>query len=260
MAGLHGFNMKAIEIKDLYFTYDGKQSVLNGVNLDIDEREIIALVGPSGVGKSTLLKCINHLIRPTKGDIKVFGESIMTADRSELRSIRTKIGVIFQQFNLFDRQKVINNVLLGRLGYISSLRGLLFFPKLVYSESDYEMARNVLDEVGLKEYAEKRVFNLSGGQKQRVAIARALVQQPKIILADEPVSSLDPYLAKEVMSLLVSVSRKRKLTIITSLHSLEIAGIYSSRTIGMSKGKIIFDGDFKNLTQQMIKKIYGKEV
>jgi len=252
--------MNAIEIKNVSFTYDNKHDVLDGISLDIGEREIIALVGPSGVGKSTLLKCINRLIKPTAGDIKVFGESIMTADRTKLRNIRTKIGVVFQQFNLFDRQKVIDNVLLGRLGYINTLRGLLFFPSLVYSESDYEMARNVLTEVGLGEYAEKRVFNLSGGQKQRVAIARALVQQPKIILADEPVSSLDPYLAKEILSLLVFVARKRKLTIVTSLHSLEIARSYSSRFVGMSKGKIVFEGTFKDLNQKMIDKIYDKEI
>lgn len=251
--------MKAIEIKNLSFTYDGKHFVLKDVNLEVGEREILALIGPSGVGKSTLLRCINRLIRPTSGDIKVFEEDVMSADRSVLRKVRTQIGVIFQQFNLFERQKVIENVVLGRLGYIDSWRGLLFFPKLVYSKNDFFIANEALKEVGLEDYANKRVFNLSGGQKQRVAIARVLTQQPKIILADEPVSSLDPYLAEEIMKLLISAAKKKKITIIASLHSLQIAKKYSDRIIGMLNGKIIYNGSPKKISEIQIKKIYGKE-
>lgn len=250
--------MKAIEIRNVSFNYS-KKKVLNSIDLAIEEKEIVALVGPSGVGKSTLLRCINHLIRPTAGDIKIFGESIMMADRTALRKIRTKIGVIFQQFNLFDRQKVIDNVLLGRLGYLDTWRGLLFFPKLVYSAEDYQLALTSLAEVGLEEYPQKRVFNLSGGQKQRVAIARALTQQPQIILADEPVSNLDPYLAEEIMKLLITLARKKKITIIASLHSLEIAKKFSDRIIGMSKGKIVYDGIPTKVNPNIIKRIYGKE-
>lgn len=251
--------MKAIDIKDLSFSYDGKHMVLKKVNFSVEERQIVALVGPSGVGKSTLLRCINRLIKPTAGEVKVLGKNVMAANRSQLREIRRMIGVIFQQFNLFDRQKVIENVLLGRLGYIAGWRSLLFFPKLVYSSSDYQKAEEVLNEVGLKSYANKRVFNLSGGQKQRVAIARALVQQPKIILADEPVSNLDPFLAEEIMKLLTNLAKKKAITIVASLHSLEIARKYSQRLIGMAGGRIIYDGNPKKMTKETIKKIYGKE-
>ncbi len=251
--------MNAIEIKNVSFSYESKNYVLKDVSLDVPEREIVALVGPSGVGKSTLLRCINHLIRPTQGDILVFGESIMRADRSQLRKIRTKIGVVFQQFNLFERQTVIENVLLGRLGYISSWKGLLFFPRLVYSEADHELAREVLKEVELEKFADKRVFTLSGGQKQRVAMARALVQQPKIILADEPVSSLDPYLAESIMEMMTSIAGKRKITIVVSLHSLEMARHYADRVVGLSKGKIIYDGNPRKISRETVEKIYGKK-
>ncbi len=251
--------MKAIEIKNVSFTYEENQYVLKNVSLDVQEKEIVALVGPSGVGKSTLLRCINHLIRPTRGEIRVFGESIMTANRSQLRRIRTKIGLVFQQFNLFERQKVIENVLLGRLGYIESWRGLLFFPRLVYSEADYQMAGDVLKEVGLEEFADKRVFTLSGGQKQRVAVARALVQQPKIILADEPVSSLDPYLAESIMEMLTSIARKKRITIVVSIHSLEMAKKYAGRIIGLSRGRIVYDGSPKKISRSAAEEIYGRK-
>lgn len=252
--------MLAIEINNVSCTYGGKLFVLRDVNLNLREREVVALVGPSGVGKSTLLRCVNRLVRPEQGDIKVFGKSVMAADRDELRKIRIKIGVIFQQFNLFERQKVIENVLLGRLGYINTWRGLLFFPKLVYSETDYGMAKEVLKEVGLEEFAFKRVFNLSGGQKQRVAIARALVQQPKIILADEPVSNLDSYLAKDIMDILTSIADKRKITILVSLHSLDLAKHYADRVVGLARGRVIYDGSPRKINQQIISKIYGRKI
>lgn len=251
--------MKAIEIRDLAHTYDGKRFILKDINLEIEAAEIAVMVGPSGVGKSTLLRCINRLTQPTRGSVKVFGEEVVSASRIQLRQIRRKIGVIFQQFNLFERQTVIDNVLLGRLGYLDSWRSLLYFPKLVYKDTDYELAKQALKEVDLEEFACQRVINLSGGQKQRVAIARALVQQPKIILADEPVSNLDPYLARDIMFLLTSIAKKKRLTIFASLHSIELAQSYAGRIIGIAQGKIIYDGNPKEINEKTIRKIYERK-
>ena len=252
--------MKLLEIKDLSHTYDGKKFVLKNIDLELNEKEVAVVVGPSGVGKSTLLYCVNRLVQPTEGSVKVLGQEVVSADRIELRKIRRSIGMIFQQFNLFERQTVIENVLLGRLGYIDSWRGLLCFPGLVYSETDYELTRETLKMLGLKELASRRLGSLSGGQKQRVAIARVLVQQPKIILADEPTSSLDPYLAQEIMALLTKIAHQKKVTVFASLHSLDLAVKYADRIIGLSKGKIIYKSRPGRLTKKIVREIYGKEV
>lgn len=256
--------MNFIEATDVFHTYDGKHWVLNGISFGVDKSKVVAIVGPSGSGKSTLLKLINCLILPSSpkgsvGSMKVLGQDAFRANRSQMTQIRRQVGVVFQQFNLFERQSVIENVLLGRLGYISSWRGLLYFPRFVYSAGDYAMAKKALADVGLEGYAPKRASCLSGGQKQRVAIARALVQQSKIILADEPISNLDLYLAKEIMELLVSVARKRKLVLLISLHSLDFAKRYADEIIAFSKGKIVYQGSPRRMNQKVIEEIYGKK-
>jgi len=256
--------MKLIEIADFSYSYDGKSRVLKNINFEVKKSKVVVIIGPSGSGKSTFLRAINYLITPNKpegplGNIKVLGKDVFLADWSQLRDIRRKVGVIFQQFNLFERQTVIENVLLGRLGYLSSWRGLLYFPRLVYSQKDYKLAKQMLKDVGLGQLAFRRTSNLSGGQKQRVAIARALAQQPKIILADEPVSSLDFCLARDIMNLLVSIVRKRNLTLIVSLHSLELAKRYADEVVGFSRGKIVYHGSPHKITNKVIEKIYGKK-
>jgi phosphonate transport system ATP-binding protein len=251
--------MRLLEIKALSHTFDGSKLVLKNIDLELNEKEVVVVVGPSGVGKSTLLYCVNRLVQPTEGSVKVLGREVVSANRTELREIRRSIGMIFQQFNLFDRQTVTENVLLGRLGYINSWKGLLYFPELIYSRSDFRLAKEALSEVGLEEFANKKVGNLSGGQKQRVAIAKTLVQQPRIILADEPVSSLDPYLAEEIMALLASVAHRKKIAVFTSLHSLPLAKKYADRIIGLSRGKMVYQGKPVRMTKKIIEEIYGKE-
>jgi len=255
-----------IEITNLSHTYDGKYWALENINFKVRAGRVVALVGPSGSGKSTFLRIVNRLVTPSNpGEsdvdvgVRVFGQDLLTANRSQLVSIRRRIGIISQQFNLFERQTVVENVLLGRLGYLPSWRGLLYFPRLVYSQKDYELANNILNGVGLGRFEFQRVSNLSGGQKQRVAVARALVQQPKIILADEPVSNLDHYLAMDILDLLVSSVRKRNLTLLVSLHSLELAKQYADEVVGFSKGNIVYHGNPQKVTDGVVERIYGKK-
>lgn len=251
--------MKLLKIDNLSHTFNGKDFILKNINLEVDPGKVIAIIGPSGAGKSTLLYCINRLVEASGGSIRVSGQEIISAGRSELRIIRRGIGMIFQQFNLFERQKVIENVLLGRLGYINSWKGLLFFPGLIYSKKDYKIAKEALKEVELEGFEFRRVSSLSGGQKQRVAIAKVLAQQSKIILADEPVSNLDPYLADEIIKLLYNIAHQRRIAIVISLHSLDLAKQYSDRIIGVSKGEIIYYGSSRGLTKKKVREIYGKE-
>ena len=256
--------MKPIEITNLSHTYDGKYRALGNVNFDVKEGRVVAIVGPSGSGKSTFLRVINRLVIPSNPEgsdigVRVFGQNILTADRSQLTNIRRRIGIVFQQFNLFERQTVVENVLLGRLGYLPSWKGLLYFPKLVYSQEDYELADSILKDVGLESFVLQKVSNLSGGQKQRVAIARALAQQPKIILADEPVSNLDQYLARDILDLLVSAVRKRNLTLLVSLHSLELAKHYADEVVGFFQGQIVYQDSPQKITDKVVERIYGKK-
>ena len=244
-----------LEIKNLTKFYDGNVQALDDVSFNVNQGEFLAVIGLSGSGKSTLLRCINRLVEPTKGKIVWGGIDITNASQEELRRIRRQIGMIFQQFNLVNRSKVITNVLAGRLGYTNPAMSLVNR----FSKSDLEMAYKQLDRVGIREQANKRADELSGGQQQRVSIARAMMQNPKIILADEPVASLDPVLAHSIMQYLEKINKEDGVTIICSLHFLDLVHRYANRAIALNAGKLMFDGTPKEINDEKFKEIYGKE-
>ena len=238
-----------------YILQDGtKVTALKDINLEIEPGEQVALIGSSGAGKSTLLRCINRLLEPMSGKVLIEGKDIICAQKKEIRQIRRKIGMIFQQYNLIQRSLAIDNVLLGRLAYLPFHRKYLY--GLAFTSEDYEIALDSLAQVKLRELAFRRVDNLSGGQQQRVGIARVLAQQPKIILADEPVSNLDPKNKKEILSLISSLCQKKGITLLISMHEVELVKKYVNRVIGIKKGCIIFDGSVEELTGSEYEEIY----
>lgn len=244
-----------IKINNLSYNYPRrKEKVLWNINLSIGPGEIAVLLGSSGAGKTTLLKCISRLVEPQEGEIYIGDSKFSGMKEKEARKIRRKIGYIFQQFNLIERNSVLNNVLDGRLAYTPIYRSAFY----LYKKIDIEKAEKSLERVGMLPYINSRVSDLSGGQKQRVAIARVLAQEPKIILADEPVSSLDPRLTKEIMTLLQKICLEDGITLLMSLHFLDLAKEYASKIIGINNGRIIFDNDKKELTEKDIVDIYGK--
>lgn len=243
-----------IRIENLNHTYKNrKEGAIRNLSLHIKKKESLVIIGSSGSGKSTLFDCISRLIEPTSGRIYVEGEDILSYPIKKARKIRGNIGMVFQNFNLIERDSVLKNVLNGRLKYNTSFQTI--FGR--FSKEDYDIARDSIRCVELEEYENERVANLSGGQKQRVAIARTLAQKSKIILADEPVSNLDPKLMKEILDLLNKICIEKEITLITSLHFIELAKKYASRIIGMKEGKIVFDGKPEELTEENIIDIYG---
>ena len=247
-----------LEIKNLTKVYDDGTVALRNVSFSVEPREFLVIIGLSGSGKSTLLRCINRLIDPTEGSILWDGVDITKADPAELRGIRRRIGMIFQHFNLVRRSNVITNVLAGRLGYASPLSSVLHR----FSARDREMAKQALDRVGIADQAYKRADELSGGQQQRVGIARALMQQPSMILADEPVASLDPVLAHTILGYLERMNREEGMTVLCSLHYLDLVQRYASRVIGLRDGRIVYRGsrkEIRRMTDEEFKEIYGEE-
>ena len=225
------------------------------VSFTVKPGEFLAVIGLSGSGKSTLLRCINRLIEPTEGQIIWNGEDITAASQDEMLRIRRKIGMIFQHFNLVSRSRVITNVLAGRLGYVNPAMSLLNrFPK-----SDMDMAIKQLNRVSIADQAYKRADELSGGQQQRVGIARAMMQEPEIILADEPVASLDPVLAHSIMQYLETINKEDGVMVLCSLHFLDLVHRYADRAIALNEGKLMFDGSPKDIDDERFKEIYGKE-
>lgn len=244
-----------IKIKNLTHIYKGGVIGIKETNLTINDGEVVAIIGVSGAGKSTLLRCINRLLEPTSGDVLIDGNEILHCSGRKARHIRRNIGMVFQNFNLLQRSLVIRNVLMGRLGYVSTLRSL-FFGR-AYSRDDLDIALDCLRRVGLEDLAYRRADALSGGQQQRVGIARALAQEPSIILGDEPVSNLDPTRAREIMNLLCEIHRQERLTTVISLHNIELAKEYANRIIGIVKGEIIFDGKPGDLTDEKIVEVFA---
>jgi len=247
-----------LEVKNLTKVYDDGTVALRDVSFEVDDGEFLIIIGLSGSGKSTLLRCINRLIEPTEGQIVWDGVDITEVEPGQLRQIRRQIGMIFQHFNLVRRSNVITNVLSGRLGYVNPWRSLLHrFPA-----EDREMARAALERVGIADQAYKRADELSGGQQQRVGIARALMQQPRMILADEPVASLDPVLAHSILEYLEQLNQEESITILCSLHYLDLVQRYATRVIGLRGGQIVYRGtreEIRAMTDDEFKEIYGKE-
>ncbi|AOM12332.1 MULTISPECIES: phosphonate ABC transporter ATP-binding protein [Bacillus cereus group] len=242
-----------IEFRNVSKMYPNGTKGLNNINLKIQKGEFIVMVGLSGAGKSTLLRSVNRLHEITEGEIIIEGESITSAKGKGLRRMRRDIGMIFQSFNLVKRSTVLKNVLAGRVGYHSTLRTTLgLFPK-----EDVELAFQALKRVNILEKAYARADELSGGQQQRVSIARALAQEAKIILADEPVASLDPLTTKQVLDDLKKINEDFGITTIVNLHSIDLARQYATRIIGLHAGEIVFDGLVEEATDEKFAEIYG---
>lgn len=245
-----------IEFKQVSKVYPNGTVGLNNVNLNIGPGEFVVIVGLSGAGKSTLLRSINRLHEISSGEILIDGQSITTARGRELRVMRRGIGMIFQSFNLVKRSSVLRNVLAGRVGYHSTIRTMLgLFPK-----RDMELAFGALSRVNMLEKAYQRADQLSGGQQQRVSIARALAQEAKVILADEPVASLDPLTTRQVMDDLRRINRELGITTVVNLHFIDLAREYATRIIGVRAGEIVFDGTAEQATDEAFSAIYGRPV
>ena len=247
-----------LEIKNLTKIYDDGTVALRDVSFRVEDGEFLIIIGLSGSGKSTLLRCINRLIEPTEGQIIWDDADITTAEPAQLRRIRRQIGMIFQQFNLVKRSTVLTNVLSGRLGYVNPGPSLLHR----FSKQDRALATEALERMDITDQAHKRADELSGGQQQRVGIARALMQQPRIILADEPVASLDPVLAHSILEHLEQLNQEDDITILCSLHYLDLVQRYASRVIGLRGGQMVYRGtreEIRRMTDEQFKEIYGAE-
>ena len=244
-----------LEIRDLVKVYPRGTRAIDGISLDIRRGEFVVLIGLSGSGKSTLLRCINRLVEPTSGQVTFEGEDVTHASSRDLRRIRRRIGMIFQQFNLVKRSSVFANVLAGRLGYRSSWRTIASKP----SREDVALAFENLERVSILEKAYVRADALSGGQQQRVGIARALMQQPQLMLADEPVASLDPATSHSVMKYLEEINKTDGITVICSLHFLSLARRYGTRVIALKDGRVAFDGMPAEIDERRFKEIYGED-
>jgi phosphonate transport system ATP-binding protein len=244
-----------LSIQHVTKVYNRDVRALNDVSFDVPKGQFLAVIGLSGSGKSTLLRCLNRLIDPTSGRILFDGQDVTAANETELRRIRRRIGMVFQHFNLVHRSSVLTNVLSGRLGYVNPAWSFINrFPP-----ADIENAHKQLARVGLADKANNRADALSGGQQQRVGIARALMQDPDMILADEPVASLDPVLAHGIMQYLEQINKEDGVTVLCSLHFLDLVHRYADRVVALNQGELVFDGPPKEIDDQKFKDIYGKE-
>ena len=235
--------------------YRRGQPVLKGIDLTVDGSGLTAVIGPSGTGKSTLLRCINRLVEPTSGSIRLDGTELTTLAGAALRAARRKIGMVFQEYNLVERLTVMENLLTGRLGYTGALDAWLRrFPR-----EELDHAFELLDVVGLGAFVNQRADALSGGQRQRVGIARALMQRPSLLLADEPTSSLDPKTSVEIMTLLREQGRANALPVLVNMHDVDLARRFADRIVGMAGGSIVYDGDGAGLSNEQLSRIYGGE-
>lgn len=246
---------QALSIRGLSKEYVPGKPVLRAIDLDIDSSGITAIIGPSGTGKSTLIRCINRLVEPTAGSVVFQTQDLTQLDRRALRLARRQIGMVFQEYNLVERLSVMENVLTGRLGYLSAWKAW----RRKYPQQDIDRAFELLEIVGLSGFENQRADSLSGGQRQRVGIARAVMQNPRLLLADEPTSSLDPKTSVEIMQLLVSIGGKFDIPVVINMHDVDLARRFASRIVGMSGGQIVYDGAPSNLSDAVLRSIYGGE-
>ncbi len=245
-----------IEFKNASVTYRGGVRALRNIDLTIHDGEFVVIVGLSGAGKSTLLRAVNGLVPVTKGSVLVDGKEVAGASTADLREIRSHVGLIFQTFNLVIRTSVLNNVLMGRLSKVPLWRSTLG----MWPEADREIAMQSLERVGIVEKAYVRASNLSGGQQQRVGIARALAQEPKVLLADEPVASLDPVTSHIVMRDLQRINRELGITTVINLHFLDLARAYGKRMVGLQAGELVYDGNIADVSDDTFREIYGRAI
>jgi phosphonate transport system ATP-binding protein len=244
-----------LQLAELTKKYNTGELALKGVTLEIPKGQVLALIGPSGAGKSTLIRCVNRLVQPTSGSVVLKGTELTKLSSSALRKARRRMGMIFQEYALVERLTVMENVLSGRLGYVGFWRS--YFRK--FPAADIQEAYRLLDRVGLKHMADKRADELSGGQRQRVGICRALIQNPDLLLVDEPTASLDPKTSRQIMRLIQELCSERGLTAIINIHDVFLAQMFSQRVVGLELGSVVYDGKPEGLTPEVLTKIYGEE-
>jgi phosphonate transport system ATP-binding protein len=244
-----------LKIQGLVKQYRTGDRALASIDLEVPDGQVMALIGPSGAGKSTLIRCVNRLVEPTAGSISLNGEELTTLGSRGLRRARRKMGMIFQEYALVERLTVMENVLSGRLGYVGFWRSFARrFP-----QADVDEAFRLLERVGLDHMVDKRADELSGGQRQRVGIARALVQDPELLLVDEPTASLDPKTSRQIMRLITELCDERGLAAIINIHDVMLAQMFSRRVVGLQMGEIVYDGAPEDLTAEVLTRIYGEE-
>ena len=244
-----------LKLSALTKRYDTGDLALNQVDLEIPDAQVLALIGPSGAGKSTLIRCVNRLVEPTSGSATLNDINLTKLSSIGLRKSRRKMGMIFQEYALVERLTVMENVLSGRLGYVGFWRS--YFRK--FPKDDIKEAFRLLDRVGLLEMADKRADELSGGQRQRVGICRALIQDPDLLLVDEPTASLDPKTSRQIMRLINELCSERGLTAIINIHDVLLAQMFAQRIVGLANGEVVYDGKPEGLTPEVLTQIYGEE-
>jgi phosphonate transport system ATP-binding protein len=244
-----------LRIENLEKRYQTGDLALKSVDLEVPKGQVMALIGPSGAGKSTLIRCVNRLVQPTAGKIFLGDLELTRLGSRELRRARTRMGMIFQEYALVERLSVMENVLSGRLGYVGFWRS--YFRR--FPQADIDEAFNLLERVGLDHMADKRADELSGGQRQRVGICRALIQNPDLLLVDEPTASLDPKTSRQIMRLICELCNERQLAAIINIHDVLLAQMFSRRIVGLQLGSIVYDGPPENLNPGVLTQIYGEE-
>ncbi len=244
-----------LRIENLGKRYQTGDLALNSVNLEVPYGQVMALIGPSGAGKSTLIRCVNRLVEPTSGKVYLGDLELTQLGSTDLRRARSRMGMIFQEYALVERLSVMENVLSGRLGYVGFWRS--FFRK--FPQSDIDEAFRLLERVGLDDMANKRADELSGGQRQRVGICRALIQNPDLLLVDEPTASLDPKTSRQIMRLICELCQERQLAAIINIHDVLLAQMFSRRIVGLQEGTIVYDGAPDGMTPEVLTQIYGEE-